>query len=218
MLFSDLLHFCHSPEDNGGTSGPADQADDSSGDSGNDSDTSDDDADDKPAHVPRGTYEKAVREAQNARKRAQELEAAERKRQEDDLKKKGDLQALLDAKDAELEEYKGKLSSFESAINEGRKENALRKAIGKALDPKWDRLLSSFVDQVVIDGEGKIDSKSAKKLADDFSREFPEAFGEVRTPGAPPTKGGSNGSLTVDQWKAMPNGPEKRAAMAKVIE
>lgn len=222
MLFSDLLYFCHSPEDDGaGSSGPGGQPDDPSGDDDpNDENLEDDDdgSGDKPQQIAYKKHVKVVNEARNLRERLRALENAEKERTEADLKKKGDLESLLKAKETELGELKGKLSSFEAAITEGRKESALRKAIGKPLDPKWDRLLSSYFDQVAINEDGKIDAKSAKKLADDFSREYPEAFGEIRTPGSKPPSGNRNGGITLEQWKAMPSGPEKRAAMQNVID
>lgn len=223
MFISELLSLiCRYPEGEGG-SGPGGQTDDSSGDDGNQDDNQDgdDDFDDAggDANVPRGTYSKVVREARNLRQRLRALEDEKKQREAAEMKKKGDLEGLLAQKDEEIAQLSGKLSSFETAILEGRKESALRKALGKSLDPKWDRLLSSFVGQVQLDKEGKVDAKSVKKLADDFTKEYPEAFNAARTPPSNPPGGtGGEGSITLEQWKAMPNGPEKRAAMARVVD
>ena len=219
MFLNELLFFCHSPEGDGG-SGPGGSTGGSSGDDDPPDDNPEDDTEDPPpdGKIDYDRHSKVVREARNLRTRLKALETADAKRKTDELKKKGDLESVISQKDDEIQALSTKIGLFEGAVLEGQKESAIRKAVGKALDPKWDRVLNSFINQVKVDDDGAIDAKSVKKLADDFSKEFPEAFAKPRLPDDHPPKGGGDGSITLEQWKAMPNGPEKRAAMSKVLD
>lgn len=222
MLLDYLLAFCLAPEGDDPSPG---------GDNPNppvdDPDDDDDDSDDPPpgSQVSRAKYEKARKEAYKAREKLRLLEAAEAKKIEDAQKEQGKYKDLLATREAELEkeraERKAEREKLFSDVVNHRREKSLKDAIGQAIDAKFNVILKDYADKIKIDDEGKPDETSAKKLADDFRKQYPELFGSRTSPGAPNPKGGGDSRLTKEQWKAMPMATQeqrdkKKAAMALV--
>lgn len=156
-------------------------------------------------------------ELAEARAKADQLAADLKAREEKELREKEDFKKLLEIREKELLETKAEAQKLSSTMAEARKLDAFMRSLNGQVPRKYWGMIDT--DSIVIDpSTGNVDEMSVGKAVENFRKEFPEI---VQVKGAPigmPTAapGGSGGTLTMDQWKALPL--KEKVARQKDVE
>lgn len=157
------------------------------------------------------THLKLLDEKKKLKERLDSLEAAAKKREEDDLKAKEDFKKIAELKEQEANEFKQKLE-----LVEARERNAIKlDAFLKTLDGKVDQKFWGHVDLdaiLVNPDTGELDKMSVAKVVEKFRKEYPEIIqrpGQNQLPNAA-AAGASGSKLTYEEWLKLP--PKEMAA------
>jgi len=145
--------------------------------------------------------------------RIRDLEAAQKKREDDELKRKGDVEKMLENERAEKAKLVEKLGLHEEREKARTKANAVAKALGKFWNPKLVNLVD--YENVIVDPDsGDVDELSVKKEVDRLKKEWPELVVERRSPGlppgAPPAPPENGGRVTESKWRSLPLAEKKK--------
>ena len=163
-----------------------------------------------------GEAKKAKDELRDAQSKLAEYEKRDKKKEEDELKKKGELQKIIDNKEEEIAKLNDKISGYEMTFNNGKKLSAFFDALGGArVSDKYLGLVDT--DRIVMNPEtGEIDKTSAAKYAEEFKKEHPKLLETPgKGPGLPSDAPQGDDGLTVEAWKKLPL-KERREKMAAV--
>jgi hypothetical protein len=158
------------------------------------------------------TYSKVVGEAKRAREKLSETEkeleklrAADKERQEADLKAKEDYKTLLANREAELAKEKTERMRLENEHRNARKLSAFLDSIEGKIDQKW--WIHIDTDQIVLNPEtGEIDQMSVTKAVDKFKADYGEIIQRPngsRLPNDAP--GGKSGKISYQEWINLPS-------------
>lgn len=157
------------------------------------------------------THRKLLDEKKKIQSQLAEFLAKEKEREESEARKRGDFEALLKARNEELERERKAREDLESRIMQGRKMNAVLEALGGSVDPKWVKLID--VSEVVVNPEtGEIDQMTVARQAEALKREWPEM---VSTRGKLPSQApkgleGGLGMITESEWRKLGSTKEMR--------
>lgn len=173
--------------------------------------------------VPYSTYQKALNEKRNARKKAQDLEAElltlrEEKEARDKkaLEEQGSYKELLEKERLKTKELADQLGDITGKLTTAQKRAAILKHIPGKVGEKYQFLI--MTDKVMVDEEtGEVDEETAKLAASDFMSEHAELVKKAN-PGLPPgdAAGGGSKKLTVSQWKSLGDSKKMKEAYANV--
>lgn len=150
------------------------------------------------------THRKLLDEKKKIQAKLDEILAKEKEREESEARKRGDFEALLKARNEELERERKAREELESRIIQGRKLNAVIEALGGNVEPKWLKLID--VSEVAVNPEtGEIDQLTVARQAETLKRDWPEM---VRVAGklphqAPKGLEGGGGMITESEWKKL---------------
>ena len=155
-------------------------------------------------HVNYDTHRKLLDEKKKIQAKLDEILARDKEREESEARKRGDFEALLKARNEELDRERKAREDLESRIMAGRKMNAVLEALGGNVDQKWLKLID--VSEVAVNPEtGEIDQLTVARQAEALKREWPEM---VQTRGKLPTQApkgleGGLGMITESEWKKL---------------
>ena len=150
------------------------------------------------------THRKLLDEKKKIQAKLDEILLRDKEREEAEARKRGDFEALLKARNEELEREKQAREELENRIVQGRKMNAVLEALGGNVDTKWLKLID--VSQVAVHPEtGEIDQFSVAKQADALKKEWPEMVKSVGKLPQQAPKGleGGMGMITESDWKKL---------------
>jgi hypothetical protein len=158
------------------------------------------------------TYSKVVGEAKRAREKLSETEkeleklrAADKERQDADLKAKEDYKTLLANREAELAKEKTERIRLENEHKNARKLSAFLDSIEGKIDQKW--WIHIDTDQIVLNPDtGEIDQMSVTKAVDKFKADYGEIIQKPngsRLPNDAP--GGKSGKISYQEWINLPS-------------
>ena len=175
------------------------------------------------------TYRRTVGEAKKERAKRRELEQrlaefeAERDAEKEaKLAEQGKYKELLDAEKKKFLELQSKYETTERTINNSFKFNALKKALGADIDYKWADYLEAkgVYDQIELDEYRRPDETSLAKASEYIRKEYPELIAKPMTKGDLPNQSpiGSQGSISLEQWKKLPTLKEKKERMKDVVQ
>lgn len=132
-------------------------------------------------------HKRTKSENDELRAKLEAYEAQQREIEENKLRQQGELKKLLDLKEKEISEYKGKYTKLEQTVINDYKTRAFEKALpGKIRNEKY----LNFVDlnTIVINPEsGEIDQDSLKVTVDQFMKEHGESLVARQATGKLPT-------------------------------
>lgn len=121
-------------------------------------------------------HKRTKSENDELRAKLEAYEAQQKEVEEGKLRQQGELKKLLDLKEKEIVDYKGKYTKLEQTVINDYKTRAFEKALpGKIRNEKY----LNFVDltSIVINPEsGEIDSDSLKGTVDQFMKEHGESL------------------------------------------
>jgi len=157
------------------------------------------------------TYSKVVGEAKRAKEKASELEAeltklraADKDRQDAELKQKEDYKTLLANREAELAKEKAEKDQLLSEQRDARKLAAFLDSVDGRIDKKW--WVHIDTSEVVINPDtNEIDQMSVTKAVEKFKAEYSEIIkkpGQSKMPNDAP--GGKSGRISYDEWLKLP--------------
>lgn len=170
--------------------------------------------------VSREAFDRLLDEKKKAQKQLDELKAERKAAEEADLQRKGELQKLLDLQKAEAEDLKKKLADVDAREKDRKKFGAVVSAIGSNVEDKWLALISSHIDEVVIDeATGKPDPLSVSKVADSLKKTWPEML-KATPVGMPNGAPAGTGPTTISraEWKKLSAKEMAKWGMNQVID
>lgn len=150
------------------------------------------------------THRKLLDEKKKAQAKLDELLAKEKEREEADAKKRGDYEAILKAREEELQSERSKRLEIEGTLTQGRKLSAVIDALGGSVDPRWYKLID--ISNVAINPDsGEVDALTVAKVAESLKREWPEMLRATsKLPAnAPQGLEGGSGRVTREAWLKM---------------
>lgn len=162
--------------------------------------------------------EKKKRDEENAalRSRLDAIEAANREREEAELKAKEDYKKLVELREKELTEVRAKLDQKERIFTEAKKLDHFTRALGTSIQPQYLGLVNT--DEILLDpATGAVDEPSVARAVENFRQRYPEIIPTRH--GALPAGApiGNGGGLTYEQWLKLPV-DEMRKRRKDVIE
>lgn len=152
------------------------------------------------------THRRLLDEKKKAQAKLDELLAKEKEREEADAKKRGDYEAILKAREEELQSERAKRLEIEGTLTQGRKLSAVIDALGGSVDPRWYKLID--ISNVAINPEsGEVDALTVAKVAESLKREWPEMLRATsKLPAnAPQGLEGGSGKISREAWKKLPS-------------
>jgi hypothetical protein len=163
---------------------------------------------------------------QTYKSKQDEVDAANKKAEEERLMKEGQFSTIIEQREARIAELEQNLDSTlnevktrDTAITNFKKAGAFEKALGGKIkhDSYWSHV---DFDKIVVNPEtGQIDGQSLRNSADSFLETHKELVDFGSNPNLPnhtPGSGGS-GKLTYAQWQKLPLGDRKKR-MKDVID
>jgi hypothetical protein len=132
---------------------------------------------------------------------------AEKQREEDEARKKGDFEELLRQKEEEIKELK-------SQATQEKIQNSLSKALRKkSLNPEFEELVTNYAkDQIELDEQGN--STNLDLVVEELAGKYPSAFKNSKVPtGKVPTTGGSSatGRLSMADYRKLSYAEREKA-------
>lgn len=158
----------------------------------------------KKDYVALETHRKLLDEKKKIQARLEEFEAAKKQQEELDAKKRGDFEAILKAREEELQKERERRSQLEASFVRAEKIDAVIDALGGTIDPKWIRLID--VSKVVINPDtGEVDKMTVANVAESLKKEWPEMF---RVPSKLPSEApqglqGGAGKISRKEWSKL---------------
>lgn len=169
-----------------------------------------DDKQDQPKEqtVAYDTHRRLLDEKKKVAAKLAEYEAKERLAAEEQAKKAGEHQKIIEARDALIKEQQEQLMSVKSQIENAKKLSAFMKSVGD-IDGKWLGLVD--VSKIAFKPESEeVDDFSLKTAVDNFRKQWPEA---IKKPGSSlpnPAMPNGNGMISESEWKALKGSAEKQ--------
>lgn len=157
----------------------------------------------RPEKVDYSTYDKAVKEKKKLSERLNVLESERKQREEKELREKGDLSALLSAREKELAETQGKLAKYEERITKHAKLRAVLEGLNGTVDNEYLDLVP--VHMVEIDPEtGKPDPESVAKARKVMETKYARVIApkEVKLPPSDAARGSEKLDFKTEIQKA----------------
>lgn len=152
------------------------------------------------------THRKLLDEKKKLQAKLADIEASQKKREEEDLAKKGEVEKILKIREQELNDTRAKLSAFEERQLQAKKLSAVVRGLGAQIDDKWYSVIGSHLDEVVINPEsGDVEQMSVTSVVEGLKKSWPEML-KVQRPGMPHDAPQGNGVTTIgyDAWKKLP--------------
>jgi len=165
------------------------------------------------------TYSKTLEEAKKAKARLKELEAAEQKRNEEELQKRGEFQELLKARESDLERLQSELSTVRRRELDRLKLSSVLDAAGGDIDPKWYQLIE--YDAVQVSESGDIDRTSVARVVENFKKSYPEVLrnpNAPRLPGNAPQGSGSGNKISRAAWMKLPSAEMRKWKHDQIVD
>lgn len=186
-----------------------------SGNSGGDDDSSkSSEALEKHAQKLLDEKRKATERAKAAEQELALLRQKEREREDQELEKQKNFEALLKKQKEETAAERAKREALENQVVEAIKSNAFRKVLGAQVDDKYKSTID--LSKIAIDPEtGEVDQMSVAQYVEDYRKTYPEIIkvpGQNRMQSNEP-KGEPSRKMSHAEWVAMKPGPEKWAAV-----
>lgn len=147
------------------------------------------------------THRKLLDEKKKTQAKLEAYEAKEKEREEADAKKRGDYEAILKAREEELQSERSKRLEIEGTLTQGRKLSAVIDALGGSVDPRWYKLID--ISNVAINPDsGEVDAMTVAKVAESLKREWPEMLRATsKLPAnAPQGLEGGSGKISRSEW------------------
>ena len=144
-------------------------------------------------------FKQVLDEKKKLRDKVKEFESAEKKRREEALIAEGKLKEMLELRESEANELKTRLQEIEERDLMASKMSAIVGALGTGIDDRWYSIISQYVNEVGLDGDGNIDNSSVSKIAESLKRTWPEM---IKKPVVGVPSGGPTGSATIsrNEW------------------
>lgn len=158
----------------------------------------------KKDYVALETHRKLLDEKKKIQLRLEEFELAKKAKDEDDAKKRGDFEAILKAREEELQKERERRTHLEASLIRAEKIEAVVDALGGSIDQKWIKLID--VSKVVINPEtGEVDKMTVANVAESLKREWPEMLKVVSKlpPEAPQGLQGGAGKISRNEWAKL---------------
>jgi hypothetical protein len=178
--------------------------------------------------VSHESYLKLLGEKKAASARLKEFEEAQKKAEEERLKKDGDWKGLIDARESEianlrksLEDTSSRFEKLNNRVTNGEKLSSVLTALGADVPSKYFGLID--IDEVSINPEtGEIDALTAKKVAERFKLEYPEVLKKSvhsGMMGAGHGNGVSGGNtIKLSDWVKLPYDKQKAFKQSQIID
>lgn len=177
--------------------------------------------------VKRETFEKVLKErkkdAEKVRELSQklaEMEATSALKIEEELRKKNDTEGLLKRRDEELVRLRADKDAsdaskqqLEKLVHDSVKMTSFRHELGGSVGEQYQALLQPYIDRLPLDPETMApDQVSLKTLVADFKSKYGMIIQGAKLPGVPAgaAQPGGGGTLTYDQWLALPLAEKKK--------
>lgn len=156
------------------------------------------------------THQKLLGEKKRVQADLDVLLKAQEERERKELESKGEYQKLLENERKKAEEADTKFKSLQSEMIQGRKGNAILKALDHGVDPKFFAFLP--LDQVLLDPDtGEINQTSVAKAAENFRKDFPELLKGKNGPQLPnAAPQGSALTISRDEWEKLKTSNEMK--------
>lgn len=165
--------------------------------------------------VSRESYLKAVDEAKKAKARAADLEARQKKLDEDKLREQGEYKKLLEDREKDLKKAAATIEQFRQKEINGKKLMAFEEKLGGKLRSK-DFLSMVDLSRISYDEQSEsVDLKTVESVASDFMQKFDYLI-EKPTARLPGDAAAAAKSLTYEQWKEIKDPKEMREKMKYV--
>ena len=143
-------------------------------------------------------------------KRLQAEQDAENKR----LEEQGEWKKRAEQLEAERDEWKNKFGDLNSNVTESRKIVSVLEMFPGNVRKEYHHLIDT--DEIFVDPDsGRVDESSIKKVAEKFSKAFPELIQRRDGPGIPDGEPQGGKTLSVDEWRKLPP-KEKRERYSEV--
>jgi len=158
------------------------------------------------------THKRLLGEAKRAKEERDRLKAeleakaaAEREAEEKRLAENQEYKKLLEIREKELNEAKGRLDNMSRAQQDAKKLDAFLTSLDGKVDRKYWGLID--IDKIAFDPESQqVDEMSVKSLVDEFRKEhgilIDSQGGTSRLPNTAP--GGTGGMISYKEWLNLP--------------
>lgn len=173
--------------------------------------------------VSRSAYQRALdqRKKDLQAKRALEeklsfLESQQREAEEAELRRKGELEKILQERDKRITELETQKENFQKSLEVEIKRQAFLEALpGKLIDRDYEKHIP--LDQITFTEDGDLDMNKVGKLAEAWSKRhyrlIDSGKGGAKLPGDAPE---ASKGLTYQEWLKLPT-KEKKARIKEVI-
>ncbi len=120
------------------------------------------------------TYRRAMSDVVKLKEKVAQYEAVSKQREEEELRRKGDLEQIISSKDQELNQTRSKLQELLEMQTNTVKLTTFLDALGARVPKKYWNMIP--LDQMQLDESGDLDKGSVQKAVEYFRREYSEVI------------------------------------------
>jgi hypothetical protein len=167
------------------------------------------------------TYRRVVGESKKAKSRAKELETelqaykdAEKRKEEEDLEKRGEYDKVKASLQEELDKAKAENKALKQEHTDNRKLGAFLSSLDGTVAKEYWPLIN--IDQIAVDPDtNEIDELSVKRLVDTFKSTHSRLIDGVKGPRMTDSSPDRQSVLTTEEWRKLPL-KERKERMGEV--
>lgn len=161
----------------------------------------------KRDYVRYESYKKVLGEAKSAKERLRAYEEKERIEQEENLKKQGEYEKLLKAREEELAKERARAQTYQSRLETASKYSSFLRNLDGTIAPEFLKLADDFVDQIPMNPDtNEPDETVVKKVASEFKKVYGTIIQKPnKTVGIPSDAAKAESSaITYEEWLKLP--------------